>query len=111
MPTYAIARIENVVMGPAIASYLERIDATLAPFEGRFVVHGGAFDRLEGDWSGDVVIIAFPDRALARAWYDSPAYRAILPLRTANSRADVILIDTVDADHRATDILAPPARA
>jgi uncharacterized protein (DUF1330 family) len=111
MPTFAIARIENVVMGPEIVAYLERIDATLAPFEGRFVVHGGPYDRLEGHWSGDVVIIAFPDRERARAWYDSPAYRAILPLRTANSTADVILIDAVAADHRATDILATPASA
>ena len=59
-----------------------------------------------GDWSGGVVIIVFPDRAHARAWYASPAYRAILPLRTANSTAEVILIDGVDPDHRATDILA-----
>jgi uncharacterized protein (DUF1330 family) len=111
MPTYAIARIENVVMGPEIVAYLERIDATLAPYEGQFVVHGGPYDRLEGDRSGDVVIIAFPDRDRARGWYASPAYRAILPLRTANSRADVILIDTVGDDHRATDILAPPVSA
>ena len=111
MPTLAIARIENVVMGPEIVTYLERIDATLAPFAGRFVIHGGPYDRLEGAWSGDVVIIAFPYRARARAWYDSPAYRAILPLRTANSTAEVILIDSVGADHRATDILAAPVPA
>ena len=111
MPSYAIARLEHVAMGPDIVAYLERIDATLAPYEGRFVVHGGAFDRLEGDWAGDVVIIAFPDRAHARAWYDSPAYRAILPLRTANSTADVILIDGVDAEHRATDILVAAAQS
>jgi hypothetical protein len=30
-----------VTIGPAIAEYLERIDATLAPFGGRFAVHGG----------------------------------------------------------------------
>jgi uncharacterized protein (DUF1330 family) len=110
MATYAIARIESIVMGAAIRAYLERIDATLAPFEGRFLVHGGPFDRLEGSWTGDLVIIGFPDRARARAWYDSPAYRAILPLRTANSSADVILIDTVGHDHRATDILPVAGR-
>lgn len=107
MPTFAIARLENVVMDPDIVVYLERIDATLAPFDGRFVVHGGPYDRLEGDWAGDVVIIAFPDRDRARGWYESTAYRAILPLRTANSTAEVILIDTVGDGHRATDILNP----
>lgn len=41
MSTYAIATLRNVAMGPAIIEYLERIDATLAPFGGKFVVHGG----------------------------------------------------------------------
>ncbi len=106
MSTLAIARLRDVRMGPAIVSYLEAIDATLAPYGGHFLVHGGPYDRLEGDWSGDVIVIAFPDRMTARAWYDSPAYRAILPLRTENSVADVILIDTVSPGHRATYILS-----
>jgi len=105
MPTLAIAKLRNVNMGPEIAEYLERIDATLTPFEGKFVVHGGRYERLEGDWDGDLIAIEFPDRAHARAWYDSPAYREILPLRTRNSDGEVVLIDTVDAEHRATDVL------
>jgi uncharacterized protein (DUF1330 family) len=37
-----------VTIGPAIAEYLERIDATLAPFGGRFAGHGGEVEVLEG---------------------------------------------------------------
>lgn len=44
--------------------------------------------------------------AAARAWYASPAYQKVLPLRTRNSEGDVILIDGVGSDHRATDILS-----
>jgi uncharacterized protein (DUF1330 family) len=106
MSTYAIAHLHEVTMGPAIVEYLERIDATLAPFGGRFVVHGGKVERLEGQWRGDLIVIGFPDRAHAQGWYRSPAYQAILPLRTANSVGDVILIDTVTAGHAATDVLA-----
>lgn len=105
MPTLAVGHLRTVTMGPAIVEYLQRIDATLAPFGGRFLVHGGRVERLEGTWSGDLIIISFPDRESARAWYASPAYQAILPLRTGNAQGDVFLIDTVDADHRATDIL------
>jgi uncharacterized protein (DUF1330 family) len=36
MPAYAVAHMRQVTMGPAIVEYLERIDATLAPFGGRF---------------------------------------------------------------------------
>ena len=42
MPAYAVAHMRQATMGPAIVEYLERIDATLAPFGGRFLVHGGA---------------------------------------------------------------------
>ena len=82
MSTYGIARLRNVAMGPAIVEYLQRIDATLEPFGGKFVVHGGPYEVLEGNWSGDVIIIEFADRERARGWYELPAYREILPLRT-----------------------------
>ena len=32
-----------------------------------------------------MVVIEFPDRDHALEWYDSPAYQAILPLRTENT--------------------------
>ncbi|MBV8627228.1 MAG: DUF1330 domain-containing protein, partial [Paraburkholderia sp.] len=48
----------------------------------------------------------FPDRAHALDWYHSPAYQAILPLRTQNSVGEVILIDAVPPGHLATDVLA-----
>lgn len=106
MSAYAIARLRNVRMGAEIVEYLQRIDATLAPFGGRFIIHGGKVELLEGNWSGDLIVIAFPDRPSAQGWYRSPAYQDILALRTGNSEGDTILIDGVSEDHRATDVLA-----
>lgn len=105
MTAYAVAHLRRVALGPPIAEYLERIDATLAPFGGRFLVHGGDRTVLEGSWPGDLVVIAFPDRARACAWYGSEAYQRILPLRTRNAEGDVILVPGVGEDHRATDVL------
>ena len=106
MPAYAVAHLRTVVMGPAIVEYLQRIDATLAPFDGRFLVHGSDPEVLEGSWPGHLIVIAFPDLARAGAWYRSAAYQEILHLRTDNSQGDVIIVDGVSAGHRATDILA-----
>jgi uncharacterized protein (DUF1330 family) len=39
--------MRRVTMGLAIVEYLERIDATLAPFGGHFIVHGGDFELRE----------------------------------------------------------------
>lgn len=105
MTTFALAHIRQSTFNDELVEYLHRIDATLAPYEGRFRVHGGAIQRLEGDWNGQLVLIEFPDRNSAQNWYGSDAYQKIVALRTANSVADVILVDGVSIDHQATDIL------
>ncbi|MGB6054017.1 MAG: DUF1330 domain-containing protein [Burkholderiaceae bacterium] len=103
---YAIGHLEEVRMGSDIVRYLQEIDATLAPFRGRFLVHGDPLEMKEGALAGAIIVIEFPDLDSARAWYASPAYREILPLRTANARGTVFLVNGVPADHRATDVLA-----
>ena len=106
MPALAVAHMRSVHVGPAIVEYLERIDDTLKPFSGRFILHGGWKECVEGSWVGDLIIIEFPDLQQLRAWYASEAYRAILPLRTQNSEADIIFVETELPEHRATDVLA-----
>jgi uncharacterized protein (DUF1330 family) len=110
MPSLAVARLYNVEMGNGIIEYLRHIDATLAPNGGRYIIHGGPYARLEGNWSGDLVVIAFPTYEAARAWYESPRYQRILPSRQKHSTSDVILIDGVLDGHRATDVLASGPR-
>ena len=101
MTAYAVAHLRSVERNAEIADYLRRIDATLEPFDGRFAVHGTPPEVLEGEWPGHLVVIAFPDLATARAWYDSPAYQEIAPLRTRNSAGDVLLVDGVPDGYRA----------
>ncbi len=109
MTTFAIANLTDVSMGPDIATYVSAIDETLAPFGGRFLLHGGHKTMLEGAWPGDLVVIRFADRASAIGRYRSDAYQRILPLRMANATGAVMLVDGVDLDHHATDILGDPA--
>ena len=105
MKAYAIGILDSVEMGPPITLYLERIDATLAPFGGRFLIHGGDRKVLEGTWTRDLIVIEFPDLGSASAWYASPAYQAILPLRRQNAAGVVLLMEGVGQGHLATDIL------
>lgn len=99
MTAYAIAHLRRAPIHADVLEYLERIDTTLAPFAGRFIVHGGAVEVLEGDWPGDVVVIEFPDLGQARAWYRSSGYQEIKPLRTRHLTGEVILVDGVEAGH------------
>ena len=111
MTAYAIGHLTEVRMGPGVVRYLEGIDATLAPFGGRFIIHGEPPEVKEGVWAGTLIVIAFPDIAAARAWYDSPAYRAILPERADNSEGVIMLVDGTPAGHKATDVLPPEVLA
>ena len=106
MTAYAIAHLHDLRFGPDIVACLQAIDATLAPYGEHFLAHGSSAEVLEGLFSGDVVVIAFPDRVQACAWYRSPAYQAILPLRTRNAHGwVVVLVDGAGEGHRATDLL------
>jgi uncharacterized protein (DUF1330 family) len=95
MPAYGLAHLRTPQINDDVLEYIERIQATLDPFGGRFLVHGPQVEVVEGTWPGSVVILEFPDTEAARAWYESPAYQEILPLRTNHIEGDVILVDGV----------------
>ena len=126
MTAYAVAHLRAVDQNTEILEYLRRIDGTLDPFDGHFVVHGvlpevvergietgtgpgdvtaarkpPGLDLPAGEWPGFLVVIGFPDLDAARAWYDSPAYQEILPLRTRNSDGVTLLVDGVPEGYRA----------
>lgn len=100
-PAYAVACLRDVEFGDDIVAYMREIDATLAPFGGEFIVHGGALEAVEGEWHGDLVIIRFPDRGAADGWYTSAAYQHILPLRTRRCCGIVAIVDGVAPGHTA----------
>jgi uncharacterized protein (DUF1330 family) len=105
VPAYAIGHLRSVDVGPEIVEYLDRIDATLEPFDGRFIIHGATPEVREDAFPGTIVVIEFPDRARATEWYESDAYQAILPLRTEHADSTVFIIDGVKPGHRAPDVL------
>ncbi|HEV2640538.1 MAG TPA: DUF1330 domain-containing protein [Actinocrinis sp.] len=106
MTAYAVAQVHSVEFGPDIIEYLQRIDATLDAFGGRFLAHGADFETVEGSWGRDLILIEFPDRERLDGWYRSAAYREIAPLRTKHMVADVILAQGVPEGYRAADMLS-----
>jgi uncharacterized protein (DUF1330 family) len=99
---YAIAHLHDVQINDDVLEYLERIQATLDPFGGRFLVHGATVEVREGTWPGTIVVISFPDLDAARGWYDSPAYQEILHLRTDHIEGSAILVEGVAPDYDVT---------
>lgn len=98
MPTYLInhLRIPGDVPNREGLTYLEQVEATVAPYGGKWLAQGPV-DVVEGAWPGAVVLMEFPDRHAAEAWYHSAGYQAIAPLRIRNAISDLVLIDSLPA--------------
>lgn len=105
MPAYIVGIINETRLNDDICAYLENIDSTLQSYEGRFIIHGRPYLWMEDEPTGDFIVIEFPNLELASDWYESPVYRAIKPLRTANSIGTIFLVQGVSSSHRAIDIL------
>jgi uncharacterized protein (DUF1330 family) len=95
MAAYVIAQVE-VTDPHTFEQYRREVPTTLAPFQGRFIVRGGESCTLEGDWRPKrLVVIEFPDRAAAQAWWESEAYAAPKALRQRAARTQLVVVDGV----------------
>jgi uncharacterized protein (DUF1330 family) len=77
----------------AYEEYKKLTPASLLPFEGKFVVRGGACETLEGGWEPQrIVVLEFPTMEQAKAWWASDTYAPARAIRwnAANSRMIVI---------------------
>ncbi|TMQ99890.1 DUF1330 domain-containing protein [Actinomadura soli] len=96
MTAYALAHLHpQPHLHDDVFTYMERIQATMDPFGGRFLVHGSAPEVKEGPLDGGYVLIEFPDIDKARAWYESDAYQAILPMRTGHMDGTAVFLHGV----------------
>ena len=93
-PAYLIAETE-VTDRAAFQKYVEKVPETLAPFSGsfHFVVRSGKTQALEGQPPKGIVVIAFESIEKALAWYNSPAYEAIKPIRQGASLGRLYLAE------------------
>ena len=96
MATYLVnhLRIPGDVPNLDALSYLERVEATVAPYGGKWLAQGPV-DVLEGSWPGSIVVMEFPDRESLDKWYNSPEYTALRPLRFKSAISDIALIDSL----------------
>jgi uncharacterized protein (DUF1330 family) len=72
------------------------VPAVIAAYGGRYLVRGGALERLEGDGTLQrVVVLEFPDMARLRAFDQSPEYRPLIAMRLRTARATLLAIEGV----------------
>ncbi|MDG2315671.1 MAG: DUF1330 domain-containing protein [Gammaproteobacteria bacterium] len=92
-PAYLIADISlhNV---ERYQDYIDNVPDLIKRHGGRYQVRGGNVDILEGSYSPSrLVVLEFPDRAAALAFYNDPDYRPYKHLRQSISDGTLVLVD------------------
>jgi len=101
MPAYIVSDL-TIQDAEAIKEYRTRAAASIAKHGGRYLVRGGAVERLEGDWQPNIVVVEFPDAEAARRWYRSPEYALALEMREKALTRNLILVEGVEPRGKAT---------
>lgn len=74
------------------AQYRAQVPATLAPWGAELLFRGQRTDILAGTHTHlDAVVIRFPDADTVDAWFNSPEYQALIPLRQQAADLDLVV--------------------
>jgi uncharacterized protein (DUF1330 family) len=87
--------VNSTITDPALLDeYVAAAGATLAGLDMTLRVATTEAETIEGQPAGSrVVVLEFPDRDAFHAWYDSPAYQAIIGMRLSSTNGFAVLVD------------------
>jgi uncharacterized protein (DUF1330 family) len=95
MTAYVIATI-NVTDPEKYKNYMALSPAAITAAGGKFIVRGGNLKIMEGEWPRPrVVVVEYPTRAAAEAFYDSALYVAARAEREGAAELSMIVVDGV----------------
>lgn len=84
--------------------YSDHTPKTLRKYGGRFLTRGDEVTTVEGESFGDrMVILEFPDRAAAEAWYNDAEYQRLSEYRRAASTNCRMILQEGRPDQTAPD--------
>ena len=93
MSAYLIAQV-NIVNEEPYKEYVKKTTPLVEKYEGKFIVRGGKFEKLLGEWNYErTVIIEFPSYNHLMNWYASDEYKPVREIREKNSLGNVIAIE------------------
>lgn len=96
MPVYFTVEIKEVFDKEKYMQYVAKVPAVVEKFGGRYIVRGGNTITIAGDWNPlRFIIIEFENIEKFNAWWNSPEYRAVAPLREQSAKTNAIVADGV----------------
>ena len=96
MSAYIFFDILEIVDQQKMEEYGRQIGPTVEQYGGRYLVRGGRFDIVEGDWRPVLpVIIEFPSLERAYQWYEFEDYKELRALRAGAAKLNAVFIEGV----------------
>jgi len=95
MAAYLVVDIE--VTNPAqFEEYKKLAPAAIAEYGGRYLIRGGAYEAIEGDWKPQrLTVVEFDSMEKAKAFYNSPAYQTAIKARLGAANMKMLLVQGV----------------
>ena len=89
--------VDIVISNPAqFEDYKKLAPAAIAKYGGRYLIRGGAYEVLEGNWKPQrVTVVEFDSMEIAKAFYTSPEYQAAIKVRTGAANMNALLVQGV----------------
>ena len=95
MAAYLVVDIE--ISNPAqFEEYRKLAPAAIAKYGGRYIIRGGAYEVLEGEWKPQrVTIVEFDSMEKAKAFYASPEYAVAKKARAGAAKFKALLVQGI----------------
>ncbi len=93
MAVYMI--VDLTVKDPsAYEEYTSKVPALSRKYGGEYLVRGGNYQVLEGEWSpGRLVVSRFPDKESVEAFFNDPEYQPLKQLRHRIAKSNIIVVE------------------
>ncbi|MBT3330967.1 MAG: DUF1330 domain-containing protein [Rhodospirillaceae bacterium] len=79
------------------AAYRDGVPALVSKHGGQYIVRGGDFDVLEGEWQPHrMVMFQFPNRQAVHNMFADPDYAELKALRERTAKSNIIVVDGMD---------------
>ena len=96
MPAYLISEVAEVLDSALMEKYRALAEAAIKRYGGQYVVRGGEWEALEGEWPlNRIVVVEFPTMEQAKVWYRSPEYAEALEVSRGALRRKMVLLDGI----------------
>jgi uncharacterized protein (DUF1330 family) len=99
MKYYAVAQLD--VTDPGwVRDYVANVTPMVERFGGRYLARSASVERIEGDGAAPqvVLLIEWPSREAADAFYESAEYAPFRTARIAGARNDFLLVSGEDVN-------------